>query len=138
MLVAFAWGLLSASSLVIGAVLAARFSFSQRVAGDWWLDRRAGGDRKDGTTIAAHAGATAIMLGIVLDGIPESAVIGLTLIEGGVSVTMVVAVFLSNLPEGLIATSGMRKGGWDERTIYVIDTTLGLLAVPLGVPGKPR
>jgi ZIP family zinc transporter len=58
------------------------------------------------------------MLGIVLDGIPESAVIGLSLIQGGVSATVLAAVFISNLPEGLVATSGMQRGGWDEKSIW--------------------
>ena len=41
-----------------------------------------------------------IALGALLDGIPESAAIGLTLVEGdGVGVAFIVAVFISNLPE---------------------------------------
>ena len=49
----------------------------------------------------------ALMLGAVLDGIPESAVIGITLIGGGgVGVPILAAVFLSNLPEGLGSASG--------------------------------
>ena len=63
-----------------------------------------------------RAGATGpglpITLGIVLDGIPESIVLGLTLLDGsGVSVAVLAAVFLSNLPESLAATTGSR-GGW--------------------------
>ena len=55
------------------------------------------------------------MLGIVLDGIPESAVIGLGLLEGtGVSAAMIVAVFLSNLPEAIAATTGLTKSGWAQ------------------------
>lgn len=55
----------------------------------------------------------AIFLGSVLDGIPESIVIGLTLVRGGaVSVAMVVAVFLSNLPEAIAATGGLKSAGW--------------------------
>ena len=45
------------------------------------------------------------MLGIVLDGIPESLVLGLTVLETGtVSAAFLVAVFLSNLPEAIAAT----------------------------------
>jgi ZIP family zinc transporter len=45
----------------------------------------------------------------LLDGIPESIVIGLTLIAGGaVSTVAVVAIFLSNIPEGLSSAAGMK------------------------------
>jgi sugar lactone lactonase YvrE len=33
---------------------------------------------------------------------------------------------------------GRGQGGWDAETVYIIDTEVGLLAVPLGVPGKAR
>ena len=58
------------------------------------------------------------MLGIVLDGVPESAVIGLGLIGGqGVSAAMLAAVFLSNLPEAVAATSGLVRSGWSGRNV---------------------
>ena len=41
----------------------------------------------------------AIVLGSVLDGIPESFVLGLTVLQGGVSVPLLAGVGLSNLPE---------------------------------------
>jgi ZIP family zinc transporter len=89
---------------------------SSSATGGWTTTGRS--TASPGRKPPSKSGATAIMLGIVLDGIPESAVIGLTLIEGSVSVTMIIAVFLSNLPEGLVATSSMRRGGWDERSIW--------------------
>ena len=43
--------------------------------------------------------------GAVLDGIPESLVLGITLATGdAVSITFVVAVFVSNVPESLAST----------------------------------
>ncbi|MEU0405479.1 ZIP family zinc transporter [Streptomyces sp. NPDC006197] len=54
----------------------------------------------------------AIALGALLDGVPESVVIGTGLLGGGsVGVATVVAVFLSNLPEGLASAAGMRQAG---------------------------
>ena len=49
-----------------------------------------------------EAGGLPIVLGVLLDGIPESAVLGLTLLETGeIGVTMLVAVFVSNVPEAI-------------------------------------
>src|SRR5215213_4822817 len=81
--------------------------------GDRVLDRMGGADRKRSagpSAGGAAAGAAAgIVLGAVLDGIPESVAIGVSLLEGGgVSVAVVVAVFLSNVPESLSAATGLR------------------------------
>jgi ZIP family zinc transporter len=74
-------------------------------AGDRMLERR--GDADSGL---------GIVLGALLDGIPESAAIGVTLLGGGgVSVSFVVAVFLSNLPESISATAELKdkhSTGW--------------------------
>jgi ZIP family zinc transporter len=86
--------------------------------GDAIVDRLGGGDRKRMSGEQAGGSALAIVLGIVLDGIPESIVIGLTLLEGGaVSVAMLVAVFLSNLPEAVAATTGLAQAGWHRLRI---------------------
>lgn len=55
---------------------------------------------------------TAIAVGALLDGIPESVVLGLGLVSGGtVSTAVLTAVFISNVPEGLSSTAGMKKSG---------------------------
>jgi zinc transporter, ZIP family len=103
-------------------------------AGDAVIDRM-GGDKRKSMAPAAAPGtgsALAIVLGIVLDGIPESAVIGLGLLSGeGVSVALIAAVFLSNLPEAIAATTGLSKGGWASRKIiglWVLVTAVSGLA----------
>jgi ZIP family zinc transporter len=98
--------------------------------GDLVIDRMGGEGRKKMRGTAGAGSALAIVLGIVLDGIPESAVIGLGLLEGtGVSVAVIAAVFLSNLPEALAATSGLVTGGWKRGRI------LGLWALVTLVSG---
>ena len=72
-------------------------------------------NRKDPTGIAAGAGAsasTSLVLGALLDGIAESAAIGVSLLGGGsVGTAVVIAVFLSNIPESLSASAGMKRDG---------------------------
>jgi zinc transporter, ZIP family len=60
----------------------------------------------------------ALVLGIILDGIPESLVLGLTVLEAGtVSAALLVAVFLSNLPEAIAATTALSRAGRDPTRI---------------------
>lgn len=80
--------------------------------GDWLLDNRGGHRRKSPEGMHPDAGPLALVLGALLDGIPESAAIGISLVGGsGIGVAMLVAVFLSNVPEALSASSGMRADG---------------------------
>jgi ZIP family zinc transporter len=54
----------------------------------------------------------ALVLGALLDGIPESAAIGVSLLGGGeVGIAMVAAVFLSNVPESMSASAGLKRAG---------------------------
>ena len=86
--------------------------------GDWLIDRSGGGDRKDATGAQESGSALAIVLGTVLDGIPESMVIGLTIFQGGaVGAAYLAAVFISNLPESISSTAGLAAGGWKNARI---------------------
>lgn len=61
----------------------------------------------------------AIAVGALLDGIPESIVIGLSLLQGGaVSMVAVIAIFLSNIPEGLSSAAGMKKAGRSATYVF--------------------
>ena len=80
--------------------------------GDRIIDKQGGGDRKDADGGQASGSPLAIVFGSVLDGIPESFVLGLTVLQGGVSVPLLIGVLLSNLPEGLSSFSGLRIAGW--------------------------
>src|SRR6188474_614205 len=68
--------------------------------GDVLICRLGYADRKDISGAPPDAGGLTIVLGSLLDGIPESAVLGLTLLQtGDVAAAMLVAVFVSNVPE---------------------------------------
>jgi ZIP family zinc transporter len=88
--------------------------------GDWLLTRGGGGARKDMEGAQAEGSPLAIVLGSVLDGIPESFVLGLTVLKGGVSVSLLVAVVLSNLPEGMSSSSGLKAAGWPRGRVLAM------------------
>lgn len=88
--------------------------------GDWLIDQRGGHRRKSpvSQTHVSEGGAIALVLGALLDGIPESAAIGSSLLGGGeVGVAMVAAVFLSNVPESMSASAGLKAAGRSPRYI---------------------
>jgi ZIP family zinc transporter len=88
--------------------------------GDWLLTRGGGGERKDMEGAQADGSPLAIVLGSVLDGIPESFVLGLTVLQGGVSVSLLVGVALSNLPEGMSSSSGLKAAGWPRNRVVLM------------------
>jgi zinc transporter, ZIP family len=98
--------------------------------GDAVIDRLGGDKRKSSGGAQRSGSSLAIVLGIVLDGIPESLVLGLTVLEAGkVSAAFLVAVLLSNLPEAIAATTGLARAGWAKSRV------LGLWVVVMLVSG---
>jgi ZIP family zinc transporter len=82
--------------------------------GDVAIDRRLKGSSGGG-------GGLGIVLGAVLDGIPESVVIGASLLTGETaSVAVIVAVFLSNIPESISASSDLLRGGWSRWKVLLL------------------
>jgi zinc transporter, ZIP family len=88
--------------------------------GNWVIDRRGGSERKDPTGKQSDGAPLAIVLGSVLDGIPESFVLGLTVIQGAVSISLLAGILLSNFPEGMASSSGLRAAGWPRKKVVVM------------------
>jgi len=120
-------------SITIGLLAGALIYFT----GDLLIDKWGGKNRKNMKSVDNNTNVgLPILLGTILDGIPESIVIGMTMVGGGgVSIAMVVAVFLSNIPEGLTSSTGLLASGWKKRTILGLWSTVIAMSVLSAVIG---
>jgi zinc transporter, ZIP family len=82
------------------------------------LSKKGGHERKMSGVKKAKGAGMAIFFGTLLDAIPESVLIGASLIEQSkVSWLLVIAIFLSNFPEGLSSSIGLLKEGFSKKKI---------------------
>lgn len=90
----------------------------------------------DGNGDDGGEAASAIVVGAVLDGIPESAAIGISLLDGGtVGFVFVAAVFLSNVPEAMSASAGLRRSGTSTRSIMRLWALVALVSTVAAAAG---
>ena len=179
---AFFWGMLATSSLILGGIIASRFSIGKRTLGVimafgagtlisaisyeliyeavklakgtgfpgfglfagaftfYFSDKLiAKLGAKDHMTIEITQQSRLIvpmLLAIILDGVPESIVIGLGIFEEGtVSLSMLVAVFISNLPEAIAGSTGMKASGWSRKKIILLWFVIALTCAVATVAG---
>ncbi|HZR10801.1 MAG TPA: hypothetical protein VFA79_19600 [Myxococcales bacterium] len=97
------------------------------------LARRGARHRKRSGTQPSEAEAPgsglAIAVGALMDGIPESIAIGVTLLAGGgVSMAAVVAIFISNVPEGLSSSAGMKRAGRSKLYVFGVWAAIAVLS----------
>lgn len=107
---------------------AAFFTLCNQLLALWGARHR---KRSDATLRATHKpdNGAALALGALIDGIPESIVIGVSLLEGGaIGFVAVIAVFLSNLPEGLASAAGMKTEGKGAAFVFLLWSAIALAA----------
>jgi ZIP family zinc transporter len=116
---------LGGADVVAGGLAAGALAY---FCGDVYIEGRGAKRRMSSKSRDSSGSGSALLLGAVLDGIPESAVIGISVLEGnGVGVAVLAAVFLSNLPESLSSATGMRRAG--HGTGQILLTWLAVVAV---------
>jgi ZIP family zinc transporter len=101
------------------------------VSVDTALDRhvagRSGPDEREVASGGARGGVGwALLAAVTLDGVPENLALGVSLVEGA-SLTLLVAIFFSNLPESLVGAQAMRSEGRSGRTVLATWLACALL-----------
>jgi zinc transporter, ZIP family len=95
--------------------------------------KRSHGDNAGG---GKSASGLALLVGSVMDNIPENMALGISLVTGGaVNVVLIAAIFISNFPEGLASTEGMKSNGRGKRYILMlwsIAVVIGTISTAIG------
>jgi ZIP family zinc transporter len=123
-------GGLGATAVGLGAGALVYYSLDGLIA-----RRSASGRGRAGRAGGSNPG-TALALGAFLDGIPEQLVLGIGLAAGeGIGIGLLVAIFVSNLPEAIGSASEMRKAGTNRGKIlrlWVLVAAICTLASGVG------
>lgn len=118
---AVAYQLVPTDSLVHGVTVGVGLTLGALVyfIADQLLDRRGAGDRQRIKPGPVSSSGLAMFLGALLDGLPEAFVLGISIAVGGtVSVAFVVAVFVSNIPQGVAGTTSLIAAGRNQRQVF--------------------
>ncbi len=92
------------------------------------VDHQGGADRKDIEGNQVGSGS-AIFIGTLLDNIPESIILGMSLALGGaINTAFLAAVFVSNLPEGVAGSLNLEAAGRSRRSIFWMWTWLVIIS----------
>jgi ZIP family zinc transporter len=84
------------------------------IVGDYEVDRRFG-------TGGQASGALGIVVGSIVDGVPESLIFGIGIAAGsGVSASFLAAVIVSNVPQALAPSAELSAAGWSRQRLSVL------------------
>jgi ZIP family zinc transporter len=131
---------LAGEGIEVGSVQAVAAGLAAGALTYFFLDgliagRLSAGRGRAGRATGSDAG-TALALGAFLDGIPEQLVLGIGLASGeGVSVGLVVAIFVSNLPEAVGSAGAMREAGVRERRVLTLWLAVAAICVVASAAG---
>lgn len=88
---------------------------------DLFISKQGGENRKRSGENSPSNSGLAIFAGTVMDAVPESIMIGASLIEKqSVSWLLVIAIFISNIPEGISSTTGLKNSGYSTKRILFL------------------
>jgi zinc transporter, ZIP family len=138
LLSAVAYELIPEASFRHGAGIGIAFAIGAVAyyVGDRLVDRRGGGDRQDVDASGDSGSGAAMFVGALLDGIPEAYILGISLARGtGVSIAFVVAVFVSNIPQGVAGTTALKAAGYTERRVATMWASLTLACAAASAGG---
>jgi ZIP family zinc transporter len=125
-------GSLGSTAVGLGAGALTYFTCDGLIAARTATGRGRGG-RADAD---ASGGGTALALGAFLDGIPEQLVLGIGLAAGeGVGIGLLVAIFVSNLPEAIGSASDMRAAGKSRGKVLALWTAVAAICALATVAG---
>lgn len=138
LLSAIAYELIPESNLEHGLGVGVPFVLGALVyyAGDRLIDRAGGADRQQIGGGRRNGSGAAMFLGALLDGLPESFILGIGLQLGGrISVAFLTAVFLSNIPQGVAGTASLLAAGYSRRRVYRMWAALTLACACMAALG---
>lgn len=118
-------------SVLTGASMGVAFALGALAffIGDWIIDHRGGAERKAISGGGPGGSGAAIFIGTLLDNIPESIILGMGLALGGaVNAAVLVAIFVSNLPEGTAGSINLEAAGYTRHMIFWMWTSLVIVS----------
>lgn len=113
---------------IAGVLVGAGLYFLANRLLDWRTKKR---QAKSGNGSQGESSGTALAVGALIDGIPESVALGLTVVtSASINPAMLIAIFISNVPEGLASTAQMKDAGRQGKTIAAL---WGSIAISCGL-----
>ena len=129
----------SLSPVIIGFILGgiaytvANYYLTKRSPGNIRRRKKSHGENAGG---GKNTSGLSLLVGSVMDNIPENMALGISLVTGGaVNIVLIAAIFISNFPEGLASTEGMKSNGRSKKYIlalWSIAVIIGMISTVIG------